>query len=244
MCAIPRPYVLPKDKDITRFIPVVPYNNHPLKKSSNIVSRALMYILVNFCPQSYTLFKTEDFKPILYQVNMVLEDNPDLVLTAKSGDAKQMFVDLPHDNIIHARDWILDIYTKQTRGQKLFVMSFGRTGVRTGTRITKGEVRVKTSQIKALVHLYLETAYFFISGEIMRQVNGIPIGGPKSPPLAILSCAYNENALLRITPSPIRIPHFTKRYIDAIISLILVPRDLVPTNVANDTWTMLTSVYP
>ena len=78
----------------------------------------------------------------------------------------------------------------------------------------------------------------------MRQVNGIPIGGPKSPPPAILSCAYNENALLRIRPSPIYIRHFTKRYIDDIMSLILVPSNLVTTNVASNTWTMLTSVYP
>jgi hypothetical protein len=244
MCAIPRPYVLPKDKDITRMRPVVPYNNHPLKKSSNIISRALMFILIQFCPQSYTLFKTEDFKPILHQVNKVLENNPDLILVAKSGDVKQMFVDLPHDNIINALDWILEIFTRKAKGQKLFVMRFGRTGVRIGTRIAKGEVRVTTSQIKAFVFLYLDTAFFYISGKIMRQVNGIPIGGPKSPPLAILSCAYNENTLLKIQPSPISIQHFTRRYIDDIISLLLIPSSLTHTNIANDTWTILTKVYP
>jgi hypothetical protein len=205
MCAIPRPYVLPKEKDITRFRPVIPYDKHPLKKASNIISRALMYILIEFCPQSYTLFKTEDFKPVLHQVNRVLEDNPNLILTARSGDVKQMHVDLPHDNIVQALDWLLDIFKTKTRGQELFCMSFGRTGVRIGKRIAKGEVRVKISHIRTLVHIYLETAYFFISGEIMRQINGIPIGGPKSPFLAILSCAYNENALLTISPSPITI---------------------------------------
>jgi hypothetical protein len=244
MCAIPRPYVLPKEKNITKFRPVIPYDKHPLKKASNIISRALMYILTEFCPHSYTLFNTEDFKPILHQVNRVLDDNPDLILTARSGDVKQMFVDLPHDNIVHALDWILDIFTNKTRGMKLFVRSYGRTGVRLGHRIAKGEVTVKTSQIRALVHIYLDTAYFFISGVVLKQINGIPIGGPKSPPLAILSCAYNENALLKNAPSPIKIQHFTKRYIDDIITLLLIPSNQLDSNVANQTWTMLTSVYP
>jgi hypothetical protein len=155
-----------------------------------------------------------------------------------------MFVDLPHDNIVQALDWILNIFTNKTRGMKLFVRSYGSTGVRLGHRIAKGEVTVKTSQIRALVHIYLDTAYFFISGVVLKQINGIPIGGPKSPPLAILSCAYNENALLKITPSPIKILHFTKRYIDDIITLLLIPSNQIDSNVANQTWTMLTSVYP
>ena len=155
-----------------------------------------------------------------------------------------MHVDLPHDNIVQALDWLLDIFKTKTRGQELFCMSFGRTGVRIGKRIAKGEVRVKISHIRTLVHIYLETAYFFISGEIMRQINGIPIGGPKSPFLAILSCAYNENALLTISPSPITIQHFTHRYIEDIIALLLIPRELLDTNVADNTCTILTSVYP
>ncbi len=85
---------------------------------------------------------------------------------------------------------------------------------------------------------------FLISGEIMRQVNGIPIGGPTTPPLAILSCAYNEHALLTIPPSSITIQHFTQRYIDDTIALLVIPRGLPDTNVADSTWTMLTSVYP
>jgi len=120
----------------------------------------------------------------------------------------------------------------------------GRTGARMGVRITNGEVPVTPYNITQLVNIYLNTAFFFISGTTMRQINGIPIGGAKSPPLAILSCAFKEHALLSINPPLITVEHFTMRYIDDILTFILIPDNNQDPNIINTTWTTLTSAYP
>jgi len=188
--SIPYAYAIPKFKDFDRFRPIISYANHPLKNVYNIVSRGLMFLLEQFAPKS-VLFKIKD---LLKNIKVFLEsvqDNVDFYML--TFDIKNMYTNLPQKQISTA---IMNLFQLAKHVKRTKWITINKRGVR-GVRWGKYVDRVSTVQIQyfellKLVELDINNCYFKLGDQIMKQIIGIPMGGPTSPPCSIILCAMAE----------------------------------------------------
>jgi hypothetical protein len=186
-----RPYTLLKDKDIERNRPIVPYCNHPLKRSLNMASRALTFMLEHSDINSYNLPKVQDLKRVVREVNKALRQNPDLTVHPRGGDLKNMFSELPHDTVFEALDWL---FTRFAEKNHTDCVSMQRTGTQ-GHHGKEPHGRVgsdgrETSQAPAEVR---HRKLLLQSGKHSRQTSlRGPHGQPPEP-----TCGVDSHAILR-----------------------------------------------
>ena len=194
---IPEPYILPKNKDILRYRPITPYTNHPLSASLNIASRALAFVMRQSGLRSFTLHEPADLKRLVQAANKQLQDNPRLRVFPRCGDVKNMYTELPHDALFSAIDWVLDAFHRHLGTDAITVKRKGPGGVVGGRRKRAGWVILCLEELRTLLRFDITNAIFTLGGGIYRQVKGIPMGSPDSPPLSNLVCMYSEEPFLR-----------------------------------------------
>ena len=114
------------------------------------------------------------------------------------ADIKNMYTELPHDEILKSIKFMLDRAKMKTR--RKFV---------TIERRKKGDINLgKTSAVTSSTHTVLsfdeiynickfdiENIYFNSLGQTLHQTRGVPMGSPGSPSYAICICAYYEHLL-------------------------------------------------
>jgi hypothetical protein len=190
--SLPYGYSMPKNKDINKNRPIVSYAVHPMKKMLNRAGRALQTILASIDPsQHFTLWKTLDFTTeIKLDVDAILDSYPDVV--AYAGDIKNMFTELPHDEIIKAVTWAIE--QMSSRRKHVSVSKTGRGGARIGIPYCEddSQVRMSFEDLMAIVKFDLDNCYFKSGTQTLKQNIGIPMGSPLSPILALIICAYYE----------------------------------------------------
>jgi hypothetical protein len=198
--ALPYAYALIKNKDIARSRPIVSYYKHPLKKIFNLTSRALMFLLETCSHLThFTLPTTQHFLPQFYDTLMkrtdeTIEDKHCLItFMSRSFDVKNMYTELPHTSIIAAVEWLLDEArsTKYGRHQRVHCTLRDRRNV--AFQRSGGHVSLTFAQIKSFVMFDLSNVFFALGNVVLRQHNGIPMGSPTSPSLAITVCAHAEH---------------------------------------------------
>ena len=147
--SIPYSYCLPKSKDITRIRPIVSYYKHPLKESYNYASRALTQIIKQTETRHFTLWKTQDLKPkiklIQSELGKLYGDNTKF--KTMCADIKNMYTELPHDEILKSIKFMLNKAKKTTRRKFITI-----------EKRKRGEIHLgKTSAVTSDTH----TALFF-----------------------------------------------------------------------------------
>ena len=244
------PYLLPKNKDIMKQRPIVPYSKHPLSKILNMVSRSIMFMLKNENVKSFTAFKVQDFVSNVDQVNRFLSHNPDKVVFARSGDVKNMYTELPHTVIKDALRWILDLSLKKNRSRFFTIRKEGRDGVRPGRLSThfrwsdrnqRTFVEMDVDQIYDVAVFDLENCFYLIGGQVYQQTVGIPMGSPLSPALAILICAYYEHRFLTTFHTHESVHMFPSRYMDDLNMFVVLPLEMA--HRVTQIWNLLTGIY-
>lgn len=192
-----RPYLLLKNKDIGRARPIVPYSGHPLKGLLNMASRALAFMTRNADAKSFGLKTCDSFLEEVKKANDKLRKNPMLRVHARSGDVKNMFSELPHDVIKDALEWIFAKY-KETTGTTCVTLGPGKSGAAfVGKKQRNHYTVMTTTTVRALLHFDLENCYYRVGERLVRQIFGVPMGSPPSPPSADLMCAYYEDPFQR-----------------------------------------------
>ncbi|GBG83776.1 hypothetical protein CBR_g37576 [Chara braunii] len=111
------------------------------------------------------------------------------VMTA-SFDITNMFAELPHAAILESLEWMIrmmeakgfDRVNVNCRGKKLAM----------GKQNRDGHFPVKFDRIRKWVRYELEFSYSLAEGELIQQIQGIPMGGHTSPSLACILCVRSE----------------------------------------------------
>ena len=192
-----RPYLLLKDKDPSRARPIVPYSAHPLKSLLNMASRALAFMSSNADVKTFSLDQCDSFLKLVKRVNDTLHRRPDLLVHPRSGDVKNMFSELPHDAIKEALEWVFRKY-KEATGSDCVTLGPGPKGtVFPGNRKRRHYTVLTTDTIRFILHFDLDNCYYRVGEKLVRQIFGVPMGSPPSPPCADLMCSYYEDPFCR-----------------------------------------------
>ena len=121
--------------------------------------------------------------------------NPDTLIEfmSQSFDVKNMYTELSNASIVTAIEWLLheSQLTRFGRHKRVHLALSGRRNV--AFQRNGGFVHITYAQLITFVLFDLANVYFTLGTTILRQHNGIPMGSPISPALAIIVCAHAEH---------------------------------------------------
>ena len=202
---VPYLYIMAKEKDVNKIRPLASYFLHPLKLIYRYTSMALAVIL-KLLPEEehFNLFKTFDTKDHLEKIFQTIENNlEDLdstTITAYAGDIKNLFTELPHEEIEKAIFWTLQKVQsmKRCRGRHSVTINFkDKHSSRIGPSYDDNStINISFRKIYAICKFDMNNAYFHIKNYILKQIFGIPQGSPLSPILAQCLLMYYESQFL------------------------------------------------
>ncbi|GBG63867.1 hypothetical protein CBR_g39648 [Chara braunii] len=182
-------YVLPKHKDPARWRPIAPAWNSPSKVGAKKVAKALQCMLGNLARGlHFNTYLSEDAIKRLHGWASHLEKGHG-VMTA-SFDIKNMFAELPHAAILESLEWMIRMM--EAKGfDRVNVNCRGKKPAM-GRQNRNGHFPVKFDCIRKWVRYELEFSYSLAEGELIQQIQGIPMGGHTSPSLACILCVHGE----------------------------------------------------
>ena len=224
---IPYGYINPKDKDVTRFRPIVSFAGAPHRRQLAFCARGLYFIMQEITEPHYTLWNAWDARDEILKAQARLSaDNfttNDGTIRAIVSDVKDMYTALPHKHIVQAVAWVLTVFKKCKRRDRVNVARVGKPAGRTGRLYdNSSRVEIMLQNLFAYVKCMLTSAFFSCGDVLLRQHIGIPMGNHLSPALAIAACMLCENQYIRL--QRIGRPIQGLRYMDDILHLTFVHR--------------------
>ena len=137
------------------------------------------------------------------------------------GDIKEMYSNLPHEEIKKAVNWVIACYQRTIKEENISIKLRGKIETTTGE--FKGKIsgqfkQLSIKEIREITMYDLENAYLRVGTFVLQQCKGIPMGSPLSPMLAILYCARIESYFLNTLTTNIRFNSI--RYIDDIFIIL------------------------
>ena len=193
-----------KQKDVNKIRPLASYFFHALKFVYKYISMALAIVLKQLAEPHFNLFKTFDTLPMITQImNEAQEnfiENSAVDLSTHAGDIKNLFTELPHNEVEKAVIWALKkVQTlKHCRGRKSVTLNLKcKTSSRIGPSYDSDSIiNIPFEKIFKVCKFDMENAYFYIKDYILKQIHGIPQGSPLSPTLAQCCLIYVESQFL------------------------------------------------
>ena len=109
--SLPYLYIMAKEKDFNKLRPLASYFFHPLKLVYRYTSMALAVVLKSLPDTHFNLSKTFDtldyLQHIMDTINEHMINPQDTSLAIYAGDIKNLFTELPHDEVEKAVFWAL-----------------------------------------------------------------------------------------------------------------------------------------
>ena len=213
------PYVLFKAKNMidqktrklkwTKVRPIAPGTKHPMKKLLHYVGRAWSFVTTQVPGDHLVINKTSEVPKFLKEASEL----------AKYGDIKMKVYDIegcypnmPKATIRRAMRDILEGYNG------VYVPKFSDAQP---CAWSSKKQRVQKLPFHVMIDV-LEFALDFAiikmpSGQVLRQMDGIPMGDPLSPGMTIGTCAWMENEWLKSIAQTDRKYFRMKRFMDDIL---------------------------
>ncbi|GBG89332.1 hypothetical protein CBR_g49042 [Chara braunii] len=189
-------YVLPKDKDLTRWRPISPCTSDPTRLAGARTGRAIRYMLFGIPgAEHFDLRSTDSLGEQTKKFQRDLSTKGDCVIT-RSYDIKDMFARLSHESVIESVEWLMD-YHKQKGLKGVRVSTRGKMcSMIRKVRKEEGFISLSFDDLKREVSFELAHSFVRCAGEVMLQEFGIPMGRSSSPALACTVCARAEYGFL------------------------------------------------
>ena len=170
-------------------------------QDENLLKFTIQHYILKY---NFNLFKTYDTLEKIEEMFKTIEEleseNPDLYIATYAGDVKQLFTELPHDEIIKSIEWAIHMLRKTKIGRCKNSVTLNLTD-KSGSRIGPNYDDVNTikiffEEILSIAIFDMNNAFFNINEEILRQIFGIPQGSPLSPALSQCVLMYYEGEYL------------------------------------------------
>ncbi|GBG60397.1 hypothetical protein CBR_g5574 [Chara braunii] len=190
---IGRAYVIPKDKDLTRWRPIAPATGDPAGQAKKRLARALHYLMKMFpAKQSFYLNSIQELPARLQATTKRLTEAQCTRAEGRCYDIKDMFTRIPHAAVRKAV-WQLLVWYANREWKQVKVSRRGKMCVLSKTcKKTDGYAGINFKLMLGMVNFDLKHAYITCGEEIRRQVAGIPMGKSTSPVQATITCAMAE----------------------------------------------------
>ncbi|GBG71601.1 hypothetical protein CBR_g9017 [Chara braunii] len=191
--AIGQAYAMPKHKDLDRFRPICPSYPEPTARTGRAMAKGLNHLLYGLSRDwHFNLKAVSQLKGTLARFNTKLQHahhQPELI--GQSFDIKDMFSQLPHQEIIDAVDWLLDYHIAK-----------GRTFVRVNTRGKGASFGLTTGfdhwrkldfhDIREFAVFELTHTYTLALGVLMQQKD-MEAGHEPDLDAVVKACRSNDN---------------------------------------------------
>ena len=151
--------------------------------------------------------------------------------TPLMGDVKNMYTNLPHEDLFQAIDWVLNLAENTFDTHQIHVPKNKIKKPYMGKKLYNHVVTVSFSHIKEILKKDINNIFFTIGKTVARQTQGVPMGSPCSPALAIALCSFYEHKFWEKNPNQ---KFYGWRFMDDL--LMCVPPNM-------DT-SELTNIYP
>ena len=199
---------------------------------------------------SFDIGKPSNLKPLVARINkeslsIEPEGQPRSKIDLFMGDIKQMFTELPHDELKMAVDWLISRFTARY-GAKVTLRVRKRLKKNPEDRpmnvvlgsscvSNKRYYNISMIQLRGLIHFDIDNVFFKVGSHVYRQFKGIPMGSNPSPALAYLICTYYERRIPKTTPVSRLSRIFGARYMDDILIIrLLPPNDVTMSKLLDD----------
>ena len=226
--SLPYAYIVPKDKDTSRYRPIISYVQAPHRQLLRTTARGLLFILQQLDCKHFSLWSAYKAKDAVLSAHKQLslsvfaQEYAHWRVQCLSVDIKEMYTELPHPEIRQAVTWATTRFHRQYRRDRVNVNRRGKAEGRAG-RVYDNHLRreIILTDIVNVTELALQEAYFAAADLILLQRNGIPMGCPTSPAFAIAVCIYSEHLFLDSMTNVPR-PLVGVRYFDDLLLWTLV----------------------
>ena len=142
----------------------------------------------------------ENFEELFQTIADLESHNPDTFISTYAGDVKQLFTELPHEEIIKSMEWAIQMLKKTKSGRckdSVTINLSDKTGSRIGPNYNDSNiVKVSFEDMLHIAIFDMKHAFFKINEKILRQVFGIPQGSPLSPALSQCVLMYYEHQFM------------------------------------------------
>lgn len=234
---LPYAYISIKNKDVLKVRPIVSYKKHILRKVFKCAANALFFLLQQL-PENikhFALFNISKLKSTVNEIQMKSNNiwnntgnnnDHNVRYNLLSVDVKNMYTNLTHSSILRSVHWLIKItstennYGRGCRNRDRIAVSIDPNKIiktewgRSYNRLISIEILLGT--LMEIVEFDLSNVYFTVGHQLLRQINGIPMGGLLSAHLAVLVCIYNEHQFMSSLGIDQRYIHGI-RYIDDLI---------------------------
>ncbi len=222
-CSLPYVYLLPKQKDLDRWRPIMSYCHHPMRKVMNVAARALAFCLSRApqCYRHFSLHRTMDVCREINRAYSALKTGDQTVVYAFVGDVKNMFTELPHDDIRAACEFFIDITSRETRRDRVAVKRSGTKGVHLGRSYSSATVaEISWNTLREIIDFDLNNVFFTVGTNVRQQLKGVPMGGFLSAVYATCICAFYEIKFCATLGATESSSLHGSRYMDDLMALI------------------------
>jgi hypothetical protein len=195
---LPYVYLNPKYKDLNRYRPLMSYSNHYLRALFKLAGSALTFMLLQIPMryQHFNLFNMTCVKTFIDSTNKQFATLDVDAIYPFLVDISNMYTEMQHTTIMKALIWLVGVTSSHERGRdriairrfksKKFVTHWGRSY----NKFTHIEMNIET--LIMIIQFDMNNVYFTLGDILLRQINGIPMGGFISAPEAQLVCIYSE----------------------------------------------------
>ena len=149
---------------------------------------------------NFTLWKCQHMKQKIQkaQQDLTSQFNNTTKIMPLCADIKNMYTELPHEEILKSIKFMLRRCQQKTRRKHVTLerkkrgeIHLGKTNAVTSTT----HVTLSFDKIFDICKYDIENTYFESLGTLLHQTRGVPMGSPGSPSYAICMCTYYEHLL-------------------------------------------------
>ncbi|GBG69374.1 hypothetical protein CBR_g4067 [Chara braunii] len=182
-------YVIPKNKDPARWRPIAPAWNSPSKVGAKKVAKALQCMLGSLAKGlHFNTTSSEDAIRRIQRWGSKSEEGQGVM--SATFDIKNMFAELPHEMIQESLEWMIGMMEAKGYGRVNVNCCWKKPSM--GRQSRDGHFSVKFGYIRQWVGFELDHSYSLAEGELIQQIQGIPMGGHTSSALTCILCVKSE----------------------------------------------------
>jgi hypothetical protein len=239
--------LLPKNKNIEKWRPLVSYYHFIGRPIGRKVARALMTVSKQLKKEweTFELSATSDFICEIKKINeSIKQDNIDGIWHMSRFDIKNQFTHLPKKDVKVALHDALTTIRASTGKDTISLCSRDWKGRM--DKIGQGKKRdftvISFTDLEKYACFEMDYPYFQVGNTFYKQQEGLPMGGNLSAVLAIIYSMWCEHKSRKHWGQKLQ-SNYLFRYRDDILSLELIPDKEEPTNYCKQIQKTLQKIY-